>query len=123
MHQETRHRGDVDENASPNGRSPAWTRDEIILVVAAVAANGWRELRVDDREVGDLSRLLRALEIHPTELRPTDFRGPGSVSRKTADVATAYSAYSGRPTKGGALTREVVQEFEKEPNGMAVLAR
>lgn len=108
---------------APRRRSPAWTRDEIILVAAQVVSNRWHELREGDPEARELSDLLRSLDIHPPEARTGDFRSPGSVSRKSSDIATAYSGYAGVPTRGGALTREVVREFERDPRGMAKLAR
>jgi 5-methylcytosine-specific restriction protein A len=99
-------------------KSPNWTRDEIILVASAVEANGWHEMRTGDAEVVELSRQLRGLDVHPPESRPENFRSPDSVSRKTADIMTAHSSYSGAPTKGGALTREVVRDFERDADLM-----
>ncbi|WP_186304516.1 HNH endonuclease [Kocuria palustris] len=96
-------------------RNPVWTREEIVLVADAVVANEWRELRQTDPQVVELSRQLRRLPFHPPASRPADFRSPGSVSRKTADIVTARSTYRGAPTKGGALTRQVVHEFENDP--------
>lgn len=97
-------------------------REEIILVAAAVVANGWRELRTESAEVEDLSRVLRRLDLHPREQRPHNFRSPGSISRKASDIATAYSGYAGKPTRGGGPTRDVVREFESDPAGMTALA-
>lgn len=95
-------------------RSPAWTRDEIVLVCAAVVRNGWRELRESDPVTADLSRLLRALPIHPPSVRPPDFRSVGAVSRKSTDIVTAQPGYTGQATKGGEATRRVVEEFLEE---------
>ncbi|GAB3563401.1 HNH endonuclease [Spelaeicoccus albus] len=112
----------MDETSLNKRRNPAWAREEIILVAEAVAANSWHELRTGDAEARELSKLLQKLDIHPVDARPHDFRSPGSVSRKTSDIMTAHSAYSGVRTKGGALTREVVQEFESDPSGMVAQA-
>lgn len=86
------------------------------MVAEVVAAKGWRELRPNDPETLVLSARLRNLSIHSKSLRPANFRGPDSVSRKSADVMTAHSSYAGRQTKGGRLTAEVVKEFERRQN-------
>ncbi|MFE5843966.1 hypothetical protein ACFQ7N_20305 [Streptomyces niveus] len=45
-------------------RSPTWSRDELLLACALVVKNGWRELRVGDQAVQELSDLLRSLPLH-----------------------------------------------------------
>ncbi|MGW5106980.1 HNH endonuclease [Nocardia sp. NPDC004123] len=99
-------------------RSPAWTRDELILACDLVVQNGWRELRQDDRRVAELSNLLRSLPIHPTSIRPDSFRNVNSVSRKTTDIATSRPGHAGKPTRGGKLDKVVLQDFIDSPTEM-----
>ncbi|MFI1175004.1 HNH endonuclease [Streptomyces melanogenes] len=99
-------------------RSPAWTRDELVLACALVVKNGWRELREGDLAVQELSDLLRSLPLHDgiANRLPT-YRSVGSVSRKTTDLATNHPAYAGKRTKGGRLDHEIIKAFiENEPD-------
>lgn len=99
--------------------SPAWTRDELLLACALVVENGWAELRERDSRVLDLSDLLRSLPLHEgaAQIIPK-FRSIGSVSRKTSDLASNHPAYSGTPTKGGRLDKEVIAAFIARPSEM-----
>lgn len=110
------------DDKSNRQRSLAWTRDEIVLVAAAVAANDWHELGTGDDRVKDLSVQLRALDIHPRELRDEKFRSLNAVSRKSADIATRHSSYQGVPTRGGDMTRKVAAAFERNPDRWALEA-
>lgn len=93
-------------------RSPAWTEDELVLAGALVVRNGWRELRTGDREVLELSDLLRALPLHDPQARSLpEFRSPDSVSRKTTDFATNYGPYQGKSTRCGEPTRRMIDAF------------
>ncbi|APB00623.1 hypothetical protein NS506_06592 [Nocardia seriolae] len=96
-------------------RNPAWSRDELILACDLVMQNGWRELRENDLRVRDLSVILQRLPIHPESLRAENFRSPNSVSRKTTDIATRHPDYVGKPTRGGILDREVLNDFLVDP--------
>ncbi|WP_405687604.1 HNH endonuclease [Streptomyces sp. NBC_00057] len=100
-------------------RSPAWTRDELLLACALVVENGWNELREGDSRVLDLSDLLRSLPIHANAAQAIPkFRSIGSVSRKTSDLASNHPAYTGSPTKGGRLDKEVIATFIARPSEM-----
>jgi hypothetical protein len=66
-----------------------WTWDELVLACDLLAQNNWHELPDTDERVIELSGLLRSLPIHPVDGRGPSFRGPGSVRRKMADLATA----------------------------------
>ncbi|MFJ2270283.1 HNH endonuclease [Streptomyces sp. NPDC088846] len=100
-------------------RSPAWTRDELLLACALVVENDWDELREGDSRVLDLSDLLRALPIHGGAATTIPkFRSIGSVSRKTSDLASNHPAYTGTPTKGGRLDKEVITAFISRPAEM-----
>jgi 5-methylcytosine-specific restriction protein A len=93
-------------------RIPTWTEDELLLVGALVVRNGWRELRMKDREVQELSELLRSLPIHGPEAHALPrFRSPGSVSLKTTDFMTNYRRYTGSPTKCGKPTLLMIEAF------------
>lgn len=103
-------------------RSPDWTWDEIVLACALTHDNNWKEVKRDDRRALELSDLLQLLPIHPPELRGDDFRNPSSIQRKTADIATAHPNYKGKTTKGGKLTRDVVNAFIARPQEMLAAA-
>lgn len=98
-------------------RIPAWTEDELVLAGALVVRNGWRELRTGDREVHELSELLRSLPIHsPEALALPGFRSPDSVSRKTSDFMTNHKLYSGKATRCGKPTLLMIEAFtDREP--------
>ncbi|MGP3950181.1 HNH endonuclease [Streptomyces sp. 7N604] len=101
-------------------RSPAWTTwDELLLACALVVENDWRELRQVDRPVRELSDLLRALPLHGVAARKIpEFRSTGSVSHKTADLATNHPAYAGKATRCGRLDKEVIAAFMARPTEM-----
>ncbi|MFJ8081403.1 HNH endonuclease [Streptomyces sp. NPDC096205] len=93
-------------------RIPAWTEDELLLAGALVVKNGWRELRTGDREVQELSELLRSLPLHaPAVITEPSFRSPDSVSRKTSDFATNHSSHSGKATRCGKPTLLMIDAF------------
>ncbi|WP_328771314.1 HNH endonuclease [Streptomyces sp. NBC_00286] len=105
-------------------KSPAWTEDELVLAGALVVKNGWRELRTGDREVQELSELLRSLPIHsPETLALPEFRSPNSVSRKTTDFATNYGPYPGRPTRCGEPTLQMIKAFTERESEMLQAAQ
>jgi len=99
-----------------------WTRDEIILACALISANGWKGMRAHQREVQELSAVLRTAPIHPMEVRDERFRSPNSVQRKTFDIATQHPNYSGKPTRGNRLDRIVLGEFLADPVHMRDIA-
>ncbi|WP_145502835.1 HNH endonuclease [Streptomyces sp. CFMR 7] len=104
-------------------RSPAWTHDELLLACALVVENDWNELREGDPRVLELSDLLRSLPIHEGAARTIPkFRSIGSVSRKTSDLASNHPSYTGTPTKGGRLDREVISAFIARPAEMLLAA-
>ncbi|MFJ2112824.1 HNH endonuclease [Streptomyces sp. NPDC087850] len=103
----------------PMRRSPAWSRDELVLACALVARNGWRELREGDRAVQELSDLLRSLPLHDGVAQELpEYRSRGSVSRKTTDLATNHPNFSGSRTKGGKLDLIVIDDFINDESGM-----
>ncbi|MFE3857987.1 HNH endonuclease [Streptomyces griseorubiginosus] len=93
-------------------RIPAWTEDELVLAGALVVKNGWRELRTHDREVQELSELLRSLPIHTSEEQTLPgFRSADSVSRKTTDFMTNHALYTGKATRCGKPTLLMIDAF------------
>ncbi|MFE9001836.1 HNH endonuclease [Streptomyces sp. NPDC007875] len=105
-------------------RSPAWTRDELLLACVLVVENDWNELRESDPRTQQLSRLLRSLPLHGDAARSVpNFRSVGSVSRKTTDLASNHPAYSGKPTRCGRLDREVIAGFISQPSQMINAAK
>lgn len=101
---------------------PAWTRDELILACDLVMENDWRQIRENDPRAEDLSSLLKSLPVHPKASRSEKFRSVGSVSRKTADLATIRPDYQGEHTRGSKLGREVLSDFLKAPDEMHLAA-
>ncbi|MCV7709603.1 HNH endonuclease [Micrococcus luteus] len=99
-----------------------WTYEEVVLAADLVARNDWKGLRATDPRVIELSALLQAATIHPAEGRPATFRSPGSVQRKTFDIATQHPDYAGKPTKGGRNETTVIAEFLAQPGQMHDLA-
>lgn len=86
--------------------------------------NGWRELRTEDHEVRELSELLRSLPIHGAgALALSDFRSPGSVSRKSADFMTNHKSYHGKATRCGKLTLLMIDAFTDREAEMLQAAR
>lgn len=101
---------------------PDWTRDELILACDLMIGNDWRQIRETDPRAAGLSELLRSLPIHPVERRSEKFRGPGSVSRKTADIAAVHPGYVGAKTRGSRLDGEVLDDFLDSPDEMRAAA-
>lgn len=63
--------------------------------------------------------MLRSLPIHGAAAAAIPkFRSPGSVSRKTTDLASNRPGYTGAPTRCGRLDHEVIARFTRDPNGM-----
>ncbi|MEV6528305.1 HNH endonuclease [Streptomyces sp. NPDC051639] len=92
-------------------KNPDWARDEVILACHLVMTNGWKGLDAQDSRVVELSALLQLLPIHAEADRNEKFRNPNGVARKTFDIATRHPDYRGKPTNGGALDVEVLNEF------------
>ncbi|MER6826553.1 HNH endonuclease [Streptosporangium sp. NPDC000563] len=115
---------DAEEPVSkPAGRrNPNWTWDEVVLACDALVRNSWKPLEVTDPEAAELSRILRLLPIHPTDVRDERFRSTSSIRRKTADLATHHPAYQGKPTNGGETDRKVLKAFITDPEHMAASA-
>lgn len=105
-------------------RIPAWIEDELVLAGALVVRNGWQELRTGDREVQELSELLRSLPIHaPEALELPTFRSPDSVSRKTTDFMTNHRLYSGKATRCGKPTLLMIDAFTDREAEMLAAAQ
>ncbi|UOT02127.1 HNH endonuclease [Rhodococcus opacus] len=100
-----------------------WLRDELILACELVADNGWKALRANDSRVIALSELLQQLPLHPSETRPPNFRSPGSVRGKTWNISTRLPGYAGKPTKGNALDKVVLEDFLAHEGEMRATAQ
>ena len=102
-------------------RNPDWTQEEIILVCALVAENGWRTIAQEDKRAIELSALLRSAAIHSAEdLRNDSFRNPAGVERKSNDLVSLLPGR--KPTHGSRLDREVLEDFLRAPDEMRARA-
>jgi 5-methylcytosine-specific restriction enzyme A len=88
-----------------------WEWEELVLACDLVAENHWHQVDASDSRAKELSSLLQRMSIHPLEARKPNFRNPASVARKTYNIATVHPAYSGPPSNGSKLDREVLNEF------------
>lgn len=93
-----------------------------MLACDLVMQNGQRSMPAGHPKVIELSDLLRTMTIYPVAGRSANFRNPNGVGRKTADIATSLPGYAGVPTHGGALDKEVINEFIAKPDVMHNLA-
>ncbi|MFJ5653776.1 HNH endonuclease [Streptomyces microflavus] len=100
-------------------RSPKWARDELILACDVVARNDWRGLSSSDPRIEELSDLLQLLGAYPPEQRAAEYRNRNGAALKTHNIASFHPDYQGKPTNGGQLDREVLQDFLDRPAEMA----
>jgi len=99
-----------------------WLFDELVLAADAVIANKGYGLRASSDAAKQLSALLSAGTLHPGIDLPDDFRTPNSIQRKSYDLVTGASGYTGVPTRGGKLAGIVMAEFAADPAGMKAKA-
>lgn len=95
-----------------------WTADEVILVAAEVMANDWKGFEPGSGSAIRLSGLLRSAPFHASEIRGEKFRNPNGVARKSYDIATHHPDYTGTPTNGSKVDREVLARFLADPDLM-----
>lgn len=108
---------------STTARRVDWRFEEIVLVCDLVVENGWKGLnRRADKRVAELSRLLRSAASAADRADPT-FRNANGVGRKSYDIETAHPSYAGGRTKGGQVTRDVVDAFIADQVRMHELAQ
>ena len=89
----------------PARRDPPWTFEEQTLAFQLCREKYPQSAK--EPRVLEVSSQLRALEIHPVNVRTTAFRSPDSVSRKLGDIATHAPDYAGKPTTGSKLDRDI----------------
>lgn len=88
--------------------NPDWNRDETLLALDLLYRHGAPVHKGHD-DVTDLSALLRAALIHPTEKQLPSFRNTDGVALKLQNLFSAID-----PTRGlssSALDREIVAEY------------
>ncbi|RFU40626.1 HNH endonuclease [Actinomadura logoneensis] len=71
-------------------RTPPWDHDELVLLCAVLAGNGWQPMAPDAERVQELSEFLRRLPLHRHGHRGPDFRTPDEVARKMAELAESH---------------------------------
>lgn len=97
-------------------RSPAWTREEVVLALDLYMRSERRILGPRDSKAIELSRILNQLDIHPAHLRPEDFRNPSSVGLKMANLRALDPSTDSVGLKSTSKTdREVWDEFSNDP--------
>lgn len=99
-----------------------WTRNEVILACALLAENNWKWMDPSDPRAVELSELLRRSPEHPNGGRKAVFRNPNGVVRKMQDLQSRLPDYHGKPTHGGHIDREVLNDFLSHPTEMRLLA-
>lgn len=110
------------EQTGRKKRPPLWTWTELVLACDLTARNNWHEIDDKDRRVVELSTLLQQLPIHPAADRGDNFRSPGSVRLKMANLADCHPDSRRTTSNGSALDREVVAAFLDRPEQMNALA-
>jgi len=104
-------------------KNPDWTRDEIIVVAAAVAKQGWKQLDKGSPESIRISELLQAF-WSGSDLEMSDtFRNPQGVSLKSANIVSCHPAYVGAPTHSAKLDQAVVDDFIDDETMMLNVAQ
>jgi 5-methylcytosine-specific restriction protein A len=99
-------------------KNPDWTWEEEILAFATYIRHKTHG-NISHPAVVKLSEILRSLPIHDLSSRSPTFRNRNSVARKLSDIHTHKPGYSGRPTSGSKLDREIWQEFGNHiPNAL-----
>lgn len=100
-----------------------WLYDELVLAADAVVANKGYGIRANSDAAKELSALLSPGTLHPGVNLPDDFRTPNSIQRKSYDLVTGASGYTGVPTRGGKLAGVVMAEFQADGDGMKAKAQ
>jgi 5-methylcytosine-specific restriction protein A len=92
-------------------KNPDWTRDEIIVVAAAVAKQGWKQLDKGSAESIRISELLQTFWSGSNLELSDTFRNPQGVALKSANIMSCHPAYVGAPTHSAKLDQAVVDDF------------
>lgn len=102
----------------------SWKREEIILACAVVESNDWkRPSGRNEWQIIEISELLQTTLFYPLDQHGPDFRNPGAVARKMANIVTSHPDYQGTPTRGNHLDGEVVRDFREQPAKMRAEAK
>lgn len=91
-----------------------WTREELVLACAVLAANNWKAPGDDSWKVVQLSELLQVDMFHPADHHGPDFRSPQAVAWKQEEFVASHR-------HGGIGERhedEVVRDFLARPAEM-----
>lgn len=94
---------------------PNWSEEELILVCDAMMSIDWKQIRPSNPLATELSNLLRDRGRQTHGITDAKFRSIGSISRKSENIRTAFSDYTGERTRGGALDAVVLQRFIQTP--------
>ena len=96
-------------------KSPAWTREELILALDLYLDFEGRLPGPSNPQVIALSRVLNQLPIHAGHVRGDSFRNPVGVSLKLANFrAVDPTTEKVGMSRGSRLDQEVWDEFEND---------
>jgi len=105
-------------------RSPAWTREEVILALDLYKRFYPRIPGPATPEVVEVSRILNQIDIHPAHLRPEDFRSPKAVSLKLSNLRSLDPTTESEGLKATSkIDREVWDELAGNPAALADAVR
>lgn len=95
-------------------KNPNWNREEIILALDLYFRMDYGQMHGRNPEIIQLSKDLRALNIHSSIHDKTTFRSPNSVALKLANLKRSDQNFSGKGMKdGGKLEKEIWNEFHR----------
>ena len=104
--------------------NPKWVWDEQVLAFDLYLREG--QPGASHSEVIALSLLLNEMDFHPLSKRASTFRNPNGIARNLADIHTHSPGYTGKPTSGSQLIKQIWEEFDErldDVTGIALLIR
>ena len=96
-------------------RNPKWTEDEVILALDLYFKLEWKDMKPDNEQVIEVSKLLNAL---PGQGRAVvgdaKYRNPNGVSMKLQNFRALDPHYDGKAfAHGSKIDRKVFERFAK----------
>jgi 5-methylcytosine-specific restriction protein A len=105
-------------------KSPPWRREEIVLALDLYIRSGRRVLSDTDAPVIALSHDLNQLPLIPAELRAHNFRNPGGVALKLANLRSFDPTSTSKGMSAGSrLDGEIFAELADDPAALSAEVR